>query len=71
MLAWFLDPAIEFPNPTETTNLEPLLINTAGSWHDRPSATRGSPTSCWPPTTCAPTRTCDHGKQPTRPLDVR
>ena len=29
VLAWFLDPAIEFPNPTEATNLEPLLINTA------------------------------------------
>ena len=37
--AWFLDPAIEFPNPTEATNLEPLLINTAGSWSDRPEAT--------------------------------
>jgi len=34
--AWFLDPSIEFPNPTEATNLEPLLINTAGSWADRP-----------------------------------
>ena len=39
VLAWFLDPAIEFPNPTEATNLEPLLINTAGSWSDRPNAT--------------------------------
>jgi hypothetical protein len=39
VLAWFLDPAIEFPNPTEATNLEPLLINTAGSWSDRPDAT--------------------------------
>ena len=39
VLAWFLDPAIEFPNPTESTNLEPLLINTAGSWSDRPNAT--------------------------------
>jgi uncharacterized protein with NAD-binding domain and iron-sulfur cluster len=38
VLAWFLDPAIEFPNPTEATNLEPLLINTAGSWADRPEA---------------------------------
>jgi uncharacterized protein with NAD-binding domain and iron-sulfur cluster len=38
VLAWFLDPAIEFPNPTEATNLEPLLINTAGSWSDRPEA---------------------------------
>ena len=39
VLAWFLDPAIEFPNPTAATNLEPLLINTAGSWSDRPEAT--------------------------------
>jgi uncharacterized protein with NAD-binding domain and iron-sulfur cluster len=36
VLAWFLDPAITFPNPTEAANLEPLLINTAGSWADRP-----------------------------------
>jgi uncharacterized protein with NAD-binding domain and iron-sulfur cluster len=36
--SWFLDPAIQFPNPSEVTNLEPLLINTAGSWHDRPDA---------------------------------
>jgi uncharacterized protein with NAD-binding domain and iron-sulfur cluster len=36
---WFLDPAIEFPNPTAATNLEPLLINTPGSWRDRPDAT--------------------------------
>ena len=36
--AWFLDPAIVYPNPTEATNLEPLLINTAGSWADRPEA---------------------------------
>ena len=39
VLAWFLDPAIEFPNPTAATNLEPLLINTAGSWSDRPEVT--------------------------------
>jgi uncharacterized protein with NAD-binding domain and iron-sulfur cluster len=38
ILAWFLDPAIRFPNPTDATNLEPLLINTAGSWEDRPEA---------------------------------
>jgi uncharacterized protein with NAD-binding domain and iron-sulfur cluster len=39
--AWFLDPAIEFPNPSPATNLEPLLINTVGSWADRPGvATR-------------------------------
>jgi uncharacterized protein with NAD-binding domain and iron-sulfur cluster len=34
----FLDPAIEFPNPTEAANLEPLLVNTANSWVDRPEA---------------------------------
>src|SRR5918995_769001 len=34
----FLDPAIVFPNPTGAANLEPLLINTAGSWADRPDA---------------------------------
>jgi uncharacterized protein with NAD-binding domain and iron-sulfur cluster len=38
VVTWFLDPAIEFPNPTAATNLEPLLINTAGSWPDRPDA---------------------------------
>ena len=38
VLRWFLDPAIEFPNPTGATNLEPLLINTAGSWAHRPEA---------------------------------
>jgi uncharacterized protein with NAD-binding domain and iron-sulfur cluster len=43
VLAWFLDPAIEFPNPTQATNLEPLLINTAGSWADRPDAATAIP----------------------------
>ena len=43
VLAWFLDPAIEFPNPTDATNLEPLLINTAGSWRDRPESTTRIP----------------------------
>src|SRR3954451_1864701 len=38
VLSWFLDPAIEFPNPTGATNAEPLLVNTAGSWADRPDA---------------------------------
>ena len=41
--AWFLDPAIEFPNPTEAANLEPLLINTAGSWDDRPEVSTRIP----------------------------
>ncbi len=35
---WFLDPAIVYPNPNAAMNLEPLLINTAGSWKDRPDA---------------------------------
>src|SRR5918994_619245 len=34
----FLDPAIVYPNPTGAANLEPLLVNTAGSWADRPDA---------------------------------
>jgi uncharacterized protein with NAD-binding domain and iron-sulfur cluster len=34
----FLDPDIEFPNPTAAANLEPLLVNTANSWADRPDA---------------------------------
>src|SRR4051812_26342114 len=36
--AWFLDPSIVYPNPTEAMNLEPLLVNTAGSWPQRPTA---------------------------------
>jgi uncharacterized protein with NAD-binding domain and iron-sulfur cluster len=38
VLAWFLDPSIVHPNPTEAANLEPLLVNTVGSWEDRPGA---------------------------------
>jgi Flavin containing amine oxidoreductase len=38
VLSWFLDPSIVHPNPTEAANLEPLLVNTAGSWLDRPDA---------------------------------
>jgi uncharacterized protein with NAD-binding domain and iron-sulfur cluster len=34
----FLDPSIVHPNPTEAANLEPLLVNTVGSWSDRPDA---------------------------------
>jgi 15-cis-phytoene desaturase len=36
--SWFLDPDIEFPNPSAATNAEPLLINTAGSLQYRPEA---------------------------------
>jgi len=35
---WFLDPDILLPNPTGIANLEPLLINHAGSMKFRPEA---------------------------------
>ena len=36
---WFLDPDIVSPNPRAAdTNLEPLLVNTKGSWRYRPEA---------------------------------
>jgi uncharacterized protein with NAD-binding domain and iron-sulfur cluster len=35
---WFLDEDITFPNPSSAANAEPLLVNTAGSWADRPDA---------------------------------
>jgi len=38
LVAWFLDPDIEFPNPGNATNAEPLLINTAGSLQYRPES---------------------------------
>jgi uncharacterized protein with NAD-binding domain and iron-sulfur cluster len=38
LLAWFLDPDIEFPNPSAAANAEPLMINTAGSLQYRPEA---------------------------------
>jgi 15-cis-phytoene desaturase len=38
LMAWFLDPDIEFPNPGSAANAEPLLINTAGSLQYRPEA---------------------------------
>lgn len=38
LIGWFLDPDIQFPNPTNVTNLEPLLINFAGSLQFRPEA---------------------------------
>ena len=36
--SWFLDPAIQFPRPGKATNDEPLLVNTVGSWANRPHA---------------------------------
>ncbi len=38
LLTWFLDPDIQFPNPSAVTNLEPLLINVANSLQYRPNA---------------------------------
>ena len=38
LVAWFLDPDIEFPNSSAATNAEPLLINTAGSLQYRPES---------------------------------
>jgi uncharacterized protein with NAD-binding domain and iron-sulfur cluster len=38
LVSWFLDPDIEFPNPSAATNAEPLMINTAGSLQYRPEA---------------------------------
>lgn len=43
VLDWFLDPAIQFPNPGQATNAEPLLINTRCSWKYRPEATTKIP----------------------------
>jgi uncharacterized protein with NAD-binding domain and iron-sulfur cluster len=43
VLERFLDPAIVFPNPTDAANLEPLLVNTAGSWDHRPEAKTSIP----------------------------
>jgi uncharacterized protein with NAD-binding domain and iron-sulfur cluster len=38
LVSWFLDPDIQFPNPSAATNLEPLLINRVGSLAARPEA---------------------------------
>ena len=38
LVAWFLDPDILLPNPTGIANLEPLLVNVAGSLALRPEA---------------------------------
>lgn len=41
ILAWHLDPAISYPDPSSpesAVNAEPLLVNTIGSWAHRPDA---------------------------------
>jgi uncharacterized protein with NAD-binding domain and iron-sulfur cluster len=35
-VGWFVDSDIRYPNPRADINLEPLLVNTAGSWDHRP-----------------------------------
>ncbi|MCM3750008.1 FAD-dependent oxidoreductase [Paenibacillus pasadenensis] len=35
---WFLDEDIQFPNPHEATNMEPLLVNRVHTWDLRPNA---------------------------------
>ena len=54
LLHWFLDPDIEFPNPSQVTNLEPLLINTAGSLLTVQTLIPKSPICCWPRTMSGP-----------------
>jgi uncharacterized protein with NAD-binding domain and iron-sulfur cluster len=42
--SWFLDPGIRWnPQKGRSTNRTPLLINTVGSWADRPDATTRVP----------------------------
>jgi uncharacterized protein with NAD-binding domain and iron-sulfur cluster len=42
--SWFLDPGIHWnPETKRSTNATPLLINTAGSWKDRPEAATDIP----------------------------
>jgi uncharacterized protein with NAD-binding domain and iron-sulfur cluster len=36
--SWFLDPGIAWDRDGSTSNDEPLLVNTVGSWYDRPTA---------------------------------
>ena len=43
LLGWFLDPDIQFPNPSAVTNMEPLLVNTANSLQYRPNASTQIP----------------------------
>jgi uncharacterized protein with NAD-binding domain and iron-sulfur cluster len=43
LVGWYLDEDISFPNPSAAVNAEPLLINTAGSWENRPDAVTAVP----------------------------
>jgi uncharacterized protein with NAD-binding domain and iron-sulfur cluster len=45
LVGWFLDPGITYPNGSAgpAANATPLLINTVGSWYNRPKATTAIP----------------------------
>jgi uncharacterized protein with NAD-binding domain and iron-sulfur cluster len=43
LMRWFLDPDVQFPNPSAVANLEPLMINTAASLQYRPEASTEIP----------------------------
>ncbi|UHA72794.1 hydroxysqualene dehydroxylase [Paenibacillus sp. 481] len=38
LVTWFLDEDIQFPNPHEVINMEPLLVNRVHTWNLRPNA---------------------------------
>jgi uncharacterized protein with NAD-binding domain and iron-sulfur cluster len=43
LAGWYLDDHISFPNPTAAANAEPLVVNTPGSWTNRPPAVTAVP----------------------------
>jgi uncharacterized protein with NAD-binding domain and iron-sulfur cluster len=38
LVGWYLDDHISFPNPSAAANAEPVVVNTPGSWANRPEA---------------------------------
>ena len=38
VVTWYLDEDIQFPNPHEAINMEPLLVNHVNTWNLRPNA---------------------------------
>jgi uncharacterized protein with NAD-binding domain and iron-sulfur cluster len=43
LVGWYLDDQISFPNPTAAANAEPVVVNTPGSWANRPEAVTAVP----------------------------
>jgi uncharacterized protein with NAD-binding domain and iron-sulfur cluster len=43
LVGWYLDDHISFPNPTAAANAEPVVVNTPGSWANRPEAVTAVP----------------------------